>query len=431
MAHLNHKEAYKKLSDRINLFPQGAPPSELLFKILEMLFNKKEAEFISQLPLRPFTIERAAKLTKKSELETQKILEELCSRGMLLDGEVNGEMQYVLPPPMAGFFEFSMMRYTDKMDQKVLGELYYQYLNVEEDFVKELFTLGETQLGRVYPNEESLMTNHLDNALHVLDYEKASEVINTTNHIGLGVCYCRHKMEHVGKNCDAPMDICMTFNGAAESLIKHNVAKRIDKVEAMELLHKAYEHNLVQFGENVKYGVNFICHCCGCCCEALLAAKRFGHLNPVHTSNYIPKVNNDACTGCGKCMRLCPVNAIKMENDSNNKKKAIIDESVCLGCGVCIRACGAKAMTFMPIAKRVITPVNSMHRTVLMAIERGKLQNLIFDEQALWSHRAMAAILGVILRLPPAKQVLAKTQLNSRYLEYLITKLNIKWVEKR
>ena len=55
-----------------------------------------------------------------------------------------------------------------------------------------------------------------------------------------------------------------------------------------------------------------------------------------------------------------------------------------------------------------------------MAIERGKLQNLIFDRQALWSHRAMAAILGVILRLPPVKQAMASRQLGSRYLEKMI-----------
>ncbi|MBC8442157.1 MAG: hypothetical protein H8D87_21025 [Deltaproteobacteria bacterium] len=43
----------------------------------------------------------------------------------------------VLPPPMAGFFEFSMMRVRHDIDQKVLGELFYQYLNVEEDFILE------------------------------------------------------------------------------------------------------------------------------------------------------------------------------------------------------------------------------------------------------------------------------------------------------
>ncbi len=61
-----------------------------------------------------------------------------------------------------------------------------------------------------------------------------------------------------------------------------------------------------------------------------------------------------------------------------------------------------------------------------MAIERGKLQNLIFDNQAFFSHRAMAAILGVILQLPPVKQAMASRQVKSRYLETLIKRMNTK-----
>jgi hypothetical protein len=56
-----------------------------------------------------------------------------------------------------------------------------------------------------------------------------------------------------------------------------------------------------------------------------------------------------------------------------------------------------------------------------MAIERGMLQELIFDNQALASHRAMAAILGTILKLPPLKQALASQQMKSLYLESLLT----------
>ena len=49
---------------------------------------------------------------------------------------------------MAGFFEFSMMRVRDDIDQRLLAELFYQYINVEEDFILALFANGETQLGR-------------------------------------------------------------------------------------------------------------------------------------------------------------------------------------------------------------------------------------------------------------------------------------------
>jgi hypothetical protein len=58
-----------------------------------------------------------------------------------------------------------------------------------------------------------------------------------------------------------------------------------------------------------------------------------------------------------------------------------------------------------------------------MAIERGQLQELIFDNQVLRSHRALAAVLGVILKLPPVKQTLASQQVKSRYLETLISRV--------
>ena len=60
-----------------------------------------------------------------------------------------------------------------------------------------------------------------------------------------------------------------------------------------------------------------------------------------------------------------------------------------------------------------------------MALERGMLQNLIFDNRVLWNHRALAAVLGVVLRLPPIKQVMASRQMKSRYLEALIQRLQV------
>ena len=49
-------------------------------------------------------------------------------------------------PPMAGFIEFALMRTRGDIDQKYLSELYYQYMNVEEDSVKDLFYATETKL---------------------------------------------------------------------------------------------------------------------------------------------------------------------------------------------------------------------------------------------------------------------------------------------
>jgi ferredoxin len=419
------KSEYSRLVDRLNRFPQGAPPSESLFKILSMLFSEKEAQLVSLLPIKPFTAVTASKAWKMDLAGTKKMLDALASRAILVDVERNGEMHYTLPPPMAGFFEFSMMRLRTDVDQKALGELFYQYLNVEEDFIKALFTRGETQLGRTFVNE-SVLTE--DNALYVLDYERASEVIRTASHRGVGMCYCRHKMEHLGKNCNAPMDICMTFNDSAESLTRHGYARPVDVSEGLDLLQQAYEHNLVQFGENVRKKVNFICNCCGCCCEAMIASRKYAILNPVHTTNFLPEVNEDSCTGCGKCAEVCPVEAMTMvsANDPHKpkRKKARLNADICLGCGVCVRVCTPGSLSLKRREKRVITPLNGAHKTVMMAIERGKLQNLIFDNQVLWNHRALAALFGAILKMPPVRQVMASKQIKSRYLESLIQKTN-------
>ena len=96
---------------------------------------------------------------------------------------------------------------------------------------------------------------------------------------------------------------------------------------------------------------------------------------------------------------------------------------------MCARVCDKQAIELQQRGQRVITPVNTAHRTVVMAIERGKLQDLIFDNQALASHRAMAAILGVILKLPPLKQVMASQQMKSRYLDGLLSRHHSKHPE--
>jgi ferredoxin len=421
MAHHTLRSGYTDLVERLNRFPQGAPPSEVLYHILELLFGEHEAKLVARLPIRPFNVEKAARRWKTTIPDAQRVLDELASRAILLD--VDGT--YCLPPPMAGFFEFSMMRLRSDVDQKLLAQLFYQYLNVEEDFVKQLFGDGMTHPGRAYVQESALPA---EDGLHVLDYERATHVIDSATHIGVGMCYCRHKMQHLGRACDAPMEICMTFNFTAASLTKHGFARSVTAGECRGLLEKAYDRNLVQFGENVQRQVSFICNCCGCCCEAMIAQRRFSVLHPIHTTNYIPEVAEETCNGCGKCINACPVGAMALVSAHNphhpKMKKAALDEDRCLGCGVCVRVCSHDSMRLRSRKERVVTPVNGTHRAVLMAIERGKLQNLIFDNHALTSHRAMAAILGVICKLPPARQIMASEQMRSKYLVALINRLS-------
>jgi hypothetical protein len=120
VAHTTLRTSYSALTDRLNRYPQGAPPSDLLFKILSMLFSEEEAGLVSLMPIKPFTAEKASRIWKKNLTETQNILDELADRAILVDFEQNGETVYALPPPMAGFFEFSLMRVRDDIDRSYL-----------------------------------------------------------------------------------------------------------------------------------------------------------------------------------------------------------------------------------------------------------------------------------------------------------------------
>jgi len=106
MTHHLVKSGYAALVDRINLFPQGAPPSETLYKILQILFSEKDAALVSLLPIKPFTVEKAARLWKIKPSEARRILDNLAARAILLDMEEDEKQTYVLPPPMAGFLSF-------------------------------------------------------------------------------------------------------------------------------------------------------------------------------------------------------------------------------------------------------------------------------------------------------------------------------------
>jgi hypothetical protein len=175
MAHHTAKDGYRRFADRLNLFPQGAPPTELLFLTLRAFVTEAEASWLSLVPIQPFKAERAAAAWRVTLPEARRRLEDLCGKCLLLDILADqGDILYILPPPMAGFFEFSLMRLRSDINQKLLSELFYQYVTVEEEFIRDLMVRDGTPVGRTYVNEKALPT---DNSLHVLDYERASEII--------------------------------------------------------------------------------------------------------------------------------------------------------------------------------------------------------------------------------------------------------------
>lgn len=79
MTHQAARTGYERLTKRLNKFPQGAPPTKLLFEILKVLMSEKEASLVALVPIKPFTAATAARAWKTSLPEAQKTLDALAS----------------------------------------------------------------------------------------------------------------------------------------------------------------------------------------------------------------------------------------------------------------------------------------------------------------------------------------------------------------
>jgi len=73
-----------------------------------------------------------------------------------------------------------------------------------------------------------------------------------------------------------------------------------------------------------------------------------------------------------------------------------------------------------PRARTVITPESAFDRIVSMAVERGKLADLLFEERDKLSHRAMGRIINVIEKSPPFRAAMAVAPVRSVFLNAIV-----------
>ncbi len=415
----NPDREYQLLQQRLDRNVTGAPDSPALIQILKLLCTPEEAAIARRVPTRFTTLHALAKKLKKPEQELDDILTGLAYRGLVIDLEYNGDRYFTLAPVVIGFFEFIFMRTSDTLPQSELAQLFDDYMFQDDRFAHAVFS-EHTQIGRAMVREETLPT---DTYTEILDWERASHAIRSAETIGVSLCSCRHKASHLGEACDRPQETCLSFGIGAASLIQKGFARAISQAEALDILALSKEHGLMQTGDNVKHNLTYLCNCCGCCCSMIKAIKTYDIHNAIVTSNWIAEVNPANCVGCGQCVTACPVGALMLqsaeateETEGQPKRWAIRDAELCLGCGVCAATCPTGAITMHPREQHVYVPETTFDRMIAMAIERGKLAHLLFEDPDLLHHRALGRIVNVLENTPPVKALLAIEPLRSTFL---------------
>ncbi|MBN1828018.1 MAG: 4Fe-4S binding protein [Deltaproteobacteria bacterium] len=420
MGHIVAKDIYRKLGKKIDELPMRAPWNEQFHAILKELFSAEEADVVVRMPYGLSSFNRLARITGIEQVALQKILDDLSSKGLVIDVWMHGKFYYMPSPIAIGIFEFTMMRTGDASKSKEWARLFHEYFESEGGFFGKANFGNDEKISimRALPHEEAIEeSDHLE----ILDYESAAAIIENADKLSVGLCSCRHEKLHIGEmKCGVPLEKCSTIGPSADYMIRHKFGREASRSEMLESLAQSKEMGLVLNADNVQRNISFICHCCKCCCNALLGISKFGYPNVVVTSNYIATVDETSCTGCGICAKACPIEAIEIVPSSDGaapvKKHAKIDGTLCLGCGVCALKCKPGALKLTKRDKRVIHPENTFERIILQSLERGVLQYQMFDDPKSVTQKFMRAFVGGFLRLDPVKRALMSDMLRSRFL---------------
>ena len=225
MGHLVGKDVYRQVGRKLDGLTARAPWNDTLHRIVKELFSEDEADLFVRMPysLAPFA--RIAGVTGIEEAKLRRLLDGMGDKGLVVDFVLGDTTWYMPSPLFVGLFEFTMMRTGPDVDSALMARLFSEYLEDGAPFAANSEGGKRVFIERVVPHEEAI-GDHVE----VLDYEKASWILDGAERFALGVCSCRHEKEHVGtRGCDGPLDVCSSFGIAADYLIRHDLARDVPK----------------------------------------------------------------------------------------------------------------------------------------------------------------------------------------------------------
>jgi len=345
---MTEADVYEKLREKINQWPMRTPRTNEVIEILRILFNEEEAEFLTHFtaPYQdPETIDQIVEKTKKSREKIHAVIDRLVSRGLLFKftSKSDGNVYYSLMPMVPGIFEFffSSGRHSD--EKRKVGELLEKnYLNgagIEAG-------ASDYPWARVMPVEKMITVNKEISAGHtILPFEKMSEFIRTSRKIAVINCACRTK-----KKCDHPLETCFVFDYYAEFMAERGFGRYLSVEEALKVLEEAEEAGLVHSTVNAQTKPQFICNCCTCACLILRGLTELNNPRAIAKSNFLPMRDNEQCSKCKNCIRICPMNAnvYHAPHDKEPERIFFLEER-CIGCGLCAYHCPNDAIRLVKV----------------------------------------------------------------------------------
>lgn len=333
------QDIYRKLMRHLGNVGVGYPQIDDFLEVLRKTITTEEAEIALGLPTRlpPFEVENvdliAEKVGKNSE-KVENILEGLAQKGFLYKQKTDtGKTGYAFIQLGFGMPQIFYWKgeITDKT--KEIAPVLAKYLEKGGDVVSGT---ENVRLFRYIPVNKAV-----NNALQaVYSYDMMGEVIKKARKIAVVHCPCRETARLITESkCTHTLENCIKFNKMADFVLEKGYGREITKEEALNIIKDTEEEGLIHFVDNCQEEVQHNCNCCSCCCWNVSPIKnRLVPRDYIMATYYLRTTDEDICSGCGQCVKDCPLEIIEMAEDL-----PVIDESICIGCGVCLLHCPTDA----------------------------------------------------------------------------------------
>ncbi len=338
-----HRELARKLSSPLLI---GPPICDELMALVEHVFSEEEAAAARHLGLlRGRTARDVARAARRPLEEVEPALQRLAvEKRVIAASGPPLEERYRLLPIVPGMFEMAL-----------IGESLESLSPWHRRFIELFETLFETGYSADYQDRPVNMARVLTvgAAIHAhpmaLPSDRLEIILDRYDTFGIGECQCRTTAEALGKGCGRPRDNCTVMGEWAERGIADGWLRSASRESVLQVKREAESHGLVTWIMNVEATRGQAsCSCCGCCCKAFKMVTDFNVPGVIAPAHFHPRFELADCTWCGKCARVCPMDAIRVDAEEKTHEH---DAARCIGCGLCAVACdraGAVAMEPVP-----------------------------------------------------------------------------------
>ena len=170
-------------------------------------------------------------------------------------------------------------------------------------------------------------------------HSEALALLEHIPHIYLWPCNCRLMM----RGCSKPVYTCLRFDN------ERNLGWEISTHRAQEIAHWAHSQGLMhcaEIGLDSKGSLRgALCNCCADCCFPHALAEHEGVQGLFPLSRYQAVFTPELCSGCKKCLRLCPFQALTLRPSRTGDEPVLeYHPSRCRGCGLCAWHCPTGAL---------------------------------------------------------------------------------------